>query len=550
MAVGNLFFKCNRGLFLPNRLGNWVDGRAWFFEVGLLGLVMLAVLILWQMLGPSELLAVEHEPVVGSIVIMPFAVPEDGDEKYLQNGIRDMLASRLAVQGIKAVKSNQAIVSDLELSQADIQQITASSSAEYLLIGHYDYGDNGARITALVYSVRERNHKRFWAMVRSPGDVMQAVDQLADDIGRQVFSRGNPSVVKNLPTVVRPLPLALPPGYSHNGRLLRAVKERAKFRRSPAFNLYLRSMGVGDLDGDGHDEVVLAGKGRIMVLKGNGFAQITEFNGPPGVDIVYLSMGDLNHNGRPEIYVSATDQKRPESFVLEWRNGNLGYLQKGIPYHLRVMGMIDGQDVLVGQQGTDGDFEAGLYVMRRKNGRLYPRERLTVSGPVNIYNFSFVDVDKDRHPEIILNPQGRLLIIHNDGRFMWERASDVVGPPLDNGLYGVIDWRAALGIRSRLIVRDLHDVRGPEVVTDEPLSSRGIGLRSHNVVRVLAWTGRRPVERWRTPDLEDTVADYQLGRSEEGDWATLYIGVNINQGIMDILSHRQCRVLVYPITKK
>ncbi len=519
-------------------------------------ILLIAGLISWHLLF-SALVSVAEDKPSGAMVILPFSVSATADS-YLANGIRDMLASRLAALGVRTLRHKPGTKIDANAGAvANFQKIMAQFSAAYLLVGRYKHVDNGVEITALVYSANSKKIKEFLRKPLPTGEVIKAIDHLAEDIGLEIFGKITPrsesaerlGMVEEAPSGI----LSLPAGYSHNGRPRSGLKRQPLFTESPAINLHLRSLGVGDLDGDGVDELVVAGPHKIMAFKirdGN-FKKIAEFTGSLRADIVYISMGDLNHDGRQEIYVSVVAENGPESFALRWQGKAFDYLVKDVPYYLRVMRMIDGKLVLIGEKDSGLDFEPAFYVMRLKGDRLYATSRLDVNAPVTIFNFSLADLDDDRQAEIISRPRaGHLQIMSSSGRELWSRkvGSDDLSYGVDNVAgHGNDSGRLSrLEMAGRIIVRNLDGVVGPEFISNEGLSLKDGELEMHKKIHLFTWTGRAPKELWHTEEIDDEIADYQLG-SFQAHGTMLYIGVNMSRGIMDIMASDQCRILMYPI---
>jgi hypothetical protein len=159
-------------------------------------------------------------------------------------------------------------------------------------------------------------------------------------------------------------------------------KDILKFIRRQEFAYEIVDFDVGDLNGDGKDELVLIDRNRVMIFKNKkGYlSKITQVktskisNHFLGVDV-----GDINGNGRDEIFVTNQVGNRLESFALEVRRKKKGfrYLWKDANLHLRIIRPMSGKPILMSQGvGYQNPLEGPIKKIISKKGKYQQGRKL------------------------------------------------------------------------------------------------------------------------------------------------------------------------------
>ncbi|MEK9628751.1 MAG: VCBS repeat-containing protein, partial [Nitrospinota bacterium] len=107
-------------------------------------------------------------------------------------------------------------------------------------------------------------------------------------------------------------------------------KKVFKFIDKEIFPYEMVDFDVGDLNGDGKNELVLIDKYRVMVFKQkNGkLKKIGQIKKKKGFDRFWgVDVGDINGNGRDEIFVTNQKGTKLESFVIEKQKGSKRFKQ-------------------------------------------------------------------------------------------------------------------------------------------------------------------------------------------------------------------------------
>ncbi|NOX25009.1 MAG: VCBS repeat-containing protein, partial [Deltaproteobacteria bacterium] len=345
---------------------------------------------------------------------------------------------------------------------------------------------------------------------------------------------------------------------------------------SQNFRLGLTAMAVGDVDGDGQVEFVLAAKHEIRVYRGHGrrLQKIAQMSTPIRYAIHAVTMADLNHNGRMEIYVSAADAKRPNSFILEWDGKKFAKLTNNQHFYIRIINIPGEGPVLAGQKAGFGHLLArGIFRLSLKNGQLVKGAKVPVNG-VNLFDFSIVDLDGDGINEVVaISHGGKILVLRPSGKVKWISDDYYGGTTKYLGGIGFDDINKDLEnesydperiyVPARIIIRDVNGDGRPDVIIDKNLSTASRIMSKYKSypsgeIDALTWNGIGLTELWHTRKIDGYIADYNLGpihkvpaagkggkRMVNG--ANLYVALVLRSGGIDILKDADSTVLTFPL---
>jgi len=523
-----------------------------------------------------------------SMAILPFQVHASQDLQYLKNGIREMLASRLSSKGNVRIIDRQTVqaqVKDIMVPTPDqFPGLSAKMKSDYLISGSFTSLGGGGSLDAKVYNAGTGQTENFFATALKEEDVIQAINSLSADIGEKVLGIAKPEIVKPVAAPVAPQMTQTGSGYqtAHPDRAFLGyggsgagsspfirpdgVTNIFGFIKSQNLSLNAQAMDVGDVNGDGAEDVIIAGKTKIAVYQRheNRFSLLGEIPVSARFKPHYVSVADLNNNGKVEIYVSTNDNIDPDSFALEWQDGKLGYLFKDANYYIRAMQVPNEGEVLVGQSGAmDQPFHPGLYILNNdSSGAVTRGKKLTVPKELNIFDFSFADLDMDGRVEIVsINQKDKIIVSRQSGKKVW-KSSDYfggtkrfVGEPQRELSIETDVHEGRYYIPARLITIDLNSDQKPDIVVNRNLAtaSRAFkNLKSYpdGELYGLAWNGLSLSELWHTRKIDGYIADYQLTETDDQGHALLYVVVVLSSELDEIFHGNECTVLIYPMDLK
>lgn len=549
--------------------------------------------LLLTLLGPLPLNAAPAQKVA----VLPFGLMAPQQMEYLVEGVRTMLASRLATGDGVTLVERAAVEQGMAAAgkpakPADYAQLAAKLGADYLIGGSITALGGGVSLDAQVYERAGGPSQRFFATAASEGEIIPAVDQLAREIAGKVLGAGGVAAPATPTAPTTPTaPSVQQPAYvsAHPDRVLyggsggrspfirpMGVSSVLGFTKSQNLPIGLHTMEVGDLTGDGEMEFVLAGANQIHIYRREmgRFIKIGQVNTLTRYVIHYVSLADINNNGRAEIYVSAADYEDPASLALEWDGKQFVKLFDQERWYIRAMSLPGEGEVLCGQKsGITTFITPGITrLYYGEDGRLQTGTPVSVPPRLNLFDFTFVDVDNDGLDEIItISQDDRLEVLNRGGKLLWRSDAYYGGTtrflggrnPEKDDPY-IDDKTPRYYIPARLAIRDINLDGQPDIVVVKNISASSrlfANMRSFPAgeVHALTWDGVGMTELWRTRKIDGYVADLQLGKDitippPEGSneaakpGTELFVGVVLRSGGLNIMTATESTILIYPLT--
>jgi len=538
-----------------------------------------ALLLLALSLVPAQ--AAEK---TGRIAFLPFATHTAKDMGYLGGAVRDMLASRLAAElGLTVVdrtRVDTALAGAEPPAQAEGQAaLAAGLEADYLVSGSITALGSALSLDAKVFDRAGGNLQSFYATAKDESAIIPAIDSLAWDIGEKVFQRPRPATAL-VQQPVSPAAQASPGQYAtpHPERALpgraggspfifsRGATGIFDFSKSQNMKISLQYMEMADLDGDGSEEIILADRNSVQIMKRDGarLSKVGQIPVRPGYTIHAISVADLNGNGIPEIYVSAADHQNPNSFAFEWKGADQAhYLFENARWYVRAMELPGQGAILVGQRAeADKAVTPGLFRLAVENGTLKNAGSLDLPAAVNLFDFVVADLDNDGSQEIIsIDQYDRLQVMRTGGSLLWKSDEFYGGTTRYIGGQAPMDLAARvrtaedLGrvyIPSRIIVADVNKDGIKDIIINKNLSTSSRLFQNmknypSGEIHALTWNGIALTELWRTRKIDGYIVDYLLRPKADNTGAELLVGIILGSSPLSVFSEQTSTVLMYQL---
>jgi TolB-like protein len=511
------------------------------------------------------------------VLLLPFSINADRDLSFLQRGIADMLSTRLVETGKVDLIAPEISSLPQPINSKTAAALGQKAGADYVIFGSLTALGDRTSLDGMVIDVGQGKP----ALAFSKESVQQA--ELLDDINLFVTriktellaakpsapspvtqqkprpAEAAPAVAavsppapsgkippasapspatqeKHRPAEAAPAVAALPPP-SPSGEIPPATSAIVRVERpAPAwtsenFGGPVTSMAVGDVDGDGTNEVVFAIDKKIYVHRyaAAAFPRVTEWQVPERThEIISLDAADINGNGRAEIFVTTKVESRREvrSCVLEWDGVRLKTVADGLEWYLRVADATGRGRVLVGQKrGGQGEFFAGpVYEFGWTSGRYEPTRELPLPSGLNVYNFTYGNALNTGHDVFVsFVPHGYLRVQDANGTEKWQSAEMYGGSAVflefpnyeTSSLGGGAREMIRVYLPQRIFIRDIDRAGKHEVIVTKNADVADRVLMYTRLLRKgqidgLEWDGKELVTAWKTKEFSGYIADYAV----------------------------------------
>ncbi|MBW1786564.1 MAG: VCBS repeat-containing protein [Deltaproteobacteria bacterium] len=358
-----------------------------------------------------------------------------------------------------------------------------------------------------------------------------------------------------------------------------ADKSRVVFQNSWPIDAEVTAMAMGDLTGDGRNELVLAAGIDIHVyaLHQGRLKPLARHKSFDRYRFIALDVADMDGDGRAEVYASRFNEgmTAPSSMVFELKDGELHPLVKNSEWFFRVMHWPGKGEILVGQhKGRPGDvggggvirdfFERRIYRLAWQGSSLAPDK-----GPladlsrgsrksVYIYNFALGDVTGDGAPEMaVIDREGRLNIMDIQGNLLaWTDAAygGAAGyiwtnPGWDDSKSRSIRQQY-LYIPPRVLIRDLNGDGTNEIIAGRN-SSSGMASRFRSFItdggiEAFSWKGAGLVADWETAPMGGSLSDYTI-KDLDNDGSDELVAVMLQKRKSGLFEKGRSLVVSYPL---
>ncbi len=489
------------------------------------------------------------------IAVLPMKINAAQDYSYLQSGIVDMLSSRLAWKNrLEVIGKGQtmAAVKDYgkELDQQGAAAVAKTLGADYAVFGSLTVLGQSVSIDAKILDVAENSVvDSVFTQAKTMDDVIPQIDGFARSINSKVFGRQEetPQAQPEKAAATEEKqpaqeekkvssPLLAPAYMTSPTEKIRISSVNPAFTmagdtagqeavwRSRNLPYAIRGLDVGDIDGDGKNELVTIGPRNLVVYRKTeqGLIEMAKVETAMFDFFLSVDVGDMDGDGKAEIYAAREKGASgvANSAVYEWVDGKLVNTISGSSWYFRIINFPDEGPGLIGQfkRGQEGFATTKVYRLHKQGDKIVQGEALRLPRNTYVYNFNYASF-KGVTRIVRINSQEYLQVLDNKGENLWE-GDTVYGGTVnyvikDEENAYTSENRGLLYFPARIVVTDLNKDGDADIVVNRNKSTtfriteRYKVFSSGNIV-CLSWGGLGLRENWTTTRIPGYVPDYTI----------------------------------------
>jgi TolB-like protein len=498
------------------------------------------------------------------IAVLPFTVHSGENIDYVRQGIWDMLSSRISVADKIEVLSKDMTLNFLkesggrDLTLADVYGLGKKMKVDYVIWGSITKIGNSLSIDGkLVDIAAYKSTVSIFAQSQGMDDVIPKINDFAQRIDQHILGIAPASPAVSSPVSAQaPSPQEKSTMASRESDVISGMRKtkqgtltsfinpdfinttepiiRKNFWMSQKTPTEFKGMDIGDVNGDGMNEVVVIDSSNVMIYQKNDkdFKLMQKIPGQSYDNYLSVDVADINQNGTKEIIVTNLTGTTLESFILELRDGKFVPVASKLPWFLRVIETSSGQKLLGQLRGFDKPFDTPIFEIVWEDGKYKKGKRMKIPEGLSVYGLildtlgigtseKILALDEDDYLTIYEQtdkPLAKLQTFGGNKERIW-KSDDVFG-----GSNNVIDTAMQTGpdrpdkntyINLRILTYDFKNDGKKEIIIVKNLSSVGRVFRnvkafSSSEVYDLEWDGLGLLENWKTKKINGYVADYQF----------------------------------------
>ena len=529
------------------------------------------------------------------IALLPFKINSEKDLSFLRDGIFDMLSTRLAKEGrvdvierAEAEAALQSAAGSGSINEAGARDIGTRLNADFVLFGSLTVlGDNVSIDAKMVDITGDKPTMTFYDQSQDLGAVITKINLIAADINNKMFGQAPVAEAK------APAPAAKPQKtvkqktakkdiHAHPEKVLQddgfiasggegadglgiargaGQGTQASFWKSASFKYRINGIAVGDVDGDGQNEIVSAAAhmATIFRLEAGQLRKIHEIKESNNKNLFGVDIADINGNGYGEIFFTSFNAPKTviNSFVLEYDGNNFIKKIDDSRWIYRVADTPARGRILLGQRPRKGKSDSGpIFEMVWQAGEYVSGDEIQTPRQTSLMGLTVGDILNNGQESVLAYKwNDHIAVIDSSGEELWESPERYGG--------SLLFWDAPKDDRGqeenkkyfplRLVVWQNRAEKETEVIaiTNHEFANRRLDFRMFTKTHIEAFTwdgiGLRPL--WKTRTMKGYIQDYTVGDFDNDGQDELVAALVIKAGRVVLLTEAKSTLIAYDLVR-
>ena len=501
-----------------------------------------------------------------TVTVLPFTLNSSENIEYVKQGIQDMLITRIAVSNKINVTAKDVVAEELKktniknISLNDVYSIGKRLKSDYVVWGSITKIGSSISVDGkLVDITTAKSDVGFFTQSPNMDEVIPKVNEFSQRIVQHIMGGASQAAAQASSPAASTTAGA--PGVSREAMILSGMKSGKRgtltsvinadyinspydtfkhkgFWMSQQFPTEFKGMDIGDVNGDGKNEVVTIDDRNIYIYQklDNEFRLLQKITGKKYDKYLSVDVADIKKTGIKQIYVTSVNDSTLDSFVIEYKDGKYEKTDSDLKWFLRVIDTPSGIPLLLSQTyGLDEIFNTEIYELVWRNGRFVEYQKMKIPRGLSIYGLAIDNFGTGGSDERVIaldeldhicifrqtsKPLNQIFTFgfHNDD-LIWRGDEEFGGSNnyfenvLDKKRYEEESSRKSAYVNLRILTYDFNKDGKKELIIVKNLSSAGrvfknIKLFTSSEIYNLEWDGLGMAENWRTKKINGYVADY------------------------------------------
>jgi TolB-like protein len=498
-----------------------------------------------------------------TVTVLPFTLNSAENIDYVKKGITEMLSTRISVPNKIEVTNKDVVLEELkksnikEITLIDVYKLGNKLKSDYVVWGSITKIGNSLSIDGkLIDIVASKSDIGIFTQSQNLDEVIPKINDFSQRIVQHILGTSSQHPAPTVAAAGAAKPTA--PGVSRESQIIAGMKAGGKrgtltsainpdfinapdpfnrqgFWMSQKILTEFKGMDIGDINGDGLNEVVVIDKNNVYIYQkaGNELKLLEKIPGKSYDNYLAVDVADINKDGVKQIFVTSLNNTLLDSFVLEFKNGKYVKIASDIRWFLRVLETPSGIPILIGQgYGFDKPFDTPIHEIVWRDGKYVDDQKMKIPLGLSIYGLTIDNLGTGGSGEKIIaldeldylcifekttKPLTRMFTFGFSNNDLIWRSDDVFGG--SNNYFENIDKtrpeenEKSAFVNLRIHTYDTNKDGKKEIIIVKNLSSVGrvfkhLKLFTSSEIYNLEWDGMGMAENWRTKKINGYVADY------------------------------------------